>query len=147
MVWKDWREALGGRAVSKKKTKEEEEGDLLGAFFFRIYEFLFTISNPIHRPHVPERYAIKFVPAAAVSALPPVFSLQPTSVISSSVHSVSAVPPDDSVIDYSVISSVNFVPTAFPDNSVTNDFSVVSSVNFIPAHLHLVLVQPNSYVL
>ena len=31
-----------GRAVSKK---EEEEEDLLGAFFYRIYEFLFSFSN------------------------------------------------------------------------------------------------------
>ena len=46
-VWKDWREALEGWAVSNKRKKEEEdEGDLLGAFFFRIYEFLFTLSNP-----------------------------------------------------------------------------------------------------
>ena len=60
-VWKDWREALGGRAVSKK----EEEEDLLGAFFYRVYEFLFTFSDPppvIHKPHVPARYAIHFVP-------------------------------------------------------------------------------------
>ena len=90
-VWKDWREALGGRAASKKKKEEEEEGDLLGAFFYRIYEFIFTFSNPppvVHRPHVPERYAIRFVPAAAV----PAFSLP---VLSSPVST-----------DYSVISSV-----------------------------------------
>ena len=31
-VWKEWREALGGRAVSKKEA--EEEGDLLGAFYW-----------------------------------------------------------------------------------------------------------------
>ena len=49
-VWKEWREALGGRAVSKKEA--EEEGDLLGAFFYRVYEFLFSFSNPppiVHR--------------------------------------------------------------------------------------------------
>ena len=40
-VWKEWREALGGRAASKK-----EEEDLLEAFFYRIYEFLFTFSDP-----------------------------------------------------------------------------------------------------
>ena len=45
-VWKEWREALGGRAASKKKKEEGGEGDLLGAFFYRIYEFLFTFSNP-----------------------------------------------------------------------------------------------------
>ena len=57
-------EALGG-AVSKK----EEEKDLLGAFFYRIYEFLSTFSDPppvVHRPHVPARYAIKFVPASGL---------------------------------------------------------------------------------
>src|SRR5258706_8313252 len=58
-VWKDWREALGGRAVSRGKEKEEEEEDLLGSFFYRVYEFLFTFSNPppiVHRPQVPARY-------------------------------------------------------------------------------------------
>ena len=40
-VWKEWKEALGGRAVSKKEAEEEE--DLLGAFFYRIYEFLFFL--------------------------------------------------------------------------------------------------------
>ena len=57
-VWKEWKEALGGRAVSKKEA--EEEGDLLGAFFYRVYEFLFSFSNPppiVHRPCVPARYA------------------------------------------------------------------------------------------
>ena len=67
-VWKDWREALGGRAV--KKEEEEEEGDLLGAYFFRIYEFLYTFSNPpLVVPFVPAelpaRYAIAFVPAVS----------------------------------------------------------------------------------
>ena len=60
-MWKEWKEALGGRAVSK-----EEEEDLLGAFFYRVYEFLFSFSNPppiIHRPSVPDpaRYVINFV--------------------------------------------------------------------------------------
>ena len=66
-VWKEWREALGGRAVRK-----EEEEDYLGAFFYRIYEFLYTFSDPppvIHRPHVPERYAIKFVPDVLASVI------------------------------------------------------------------------------
>ena len=74
VVWKEWREALGGRAVSKKEAEEEEE-DLLGAFFYRIYEFLFSFADPppgIHRPVVPDRYAIKFFPA--VSVTPPVVS-------------------------------------------------------------------------
>ena len=75
-VWKEWREALGGRTVSKKKKEEEEEGDLLGAFFYRIYEFLFSFSNPpsiVHRPRVPARYTIKFIPALSsdVSAVIP----------------------------------------------------------------------------
>ena len=69
-VWKDWKEALGGRAVSNKsKKEEEEEGDLLGAFFFRIYEFLFILPNMSPRVFVPAelpaRYAIVFVPAAS----------------------------------------------------------------------------------
>ena len=63
-VWKEWKEALGGRAVSNKRKEEEEEGDLLGAFFYRIYEFLFSFSDPppiVHRPCVPARYAIRFI--------------------------------------------------------------------------------------
>ena len=107
-VRKDWRKAPEGRAVSKKKEKEEEEEDLLGAFFYRIYEFFFTFSNPppvIHRPHVPERYAIKFVPAAAGSALPPAFSTV------SPVSTYASLPVLSSPVstDYSVISSANFV--------------------------------------
>ena len=121
-VWKDWREALGGRAVSKKKKEEEEEGDLLGAFFFRIYEFLFTLSNPppvIHRPHVPERYTIKFVPAA-------VFPSQSVSSVSRSASPV--------------VSSRVFVPAELPARyaiafvpSTSNCFphAVSSSADFV----------------
>ena len=123
-VWKDWREALGGRAVNKKK-EEEEEGDLLGAFFFRIYEFLFTLSNPppvIYRPQVPERYTIKFVPAAIPSqsvipvsrSVSPVISSSVNPVISSAIAFVSFV---------SVISASDFAPSS--------DYSVVSSANFV----------------
>ena len=46
-----------GSAVSKKEA--EEEWDLLGVFFYRIYEFLFSFSNPapvIHNPSVPAGY-------------------------------------------------------------------------------------------
>ena len=115
-VWKDWREALGSRVVSKKKKEEEEEGDLLGAFFYRVYEFLFSFANPppvIHRPLVPARYAINFVPAAAAK---PVFPF--TSNPSSSSSSAST--------DYSVVSSVNFVhPSA-----VTN---FLGANTFVPA--------------
>ena len=98
-VWKDWKKALGGWAVSnKRKKEEEEEGDLLGAFFFRIYEFLFILPNMSPRAFVPAelpaRYAIAFVPA--VSALD---SVLPPAAVSSS--------------DYSIVSSANFVsPTA-----------------------------------
>ena len=98
-VWKDWREALGGRAVSKKEA--EEEGDLLGAFFFRNYEFLISFANPpsvIHRPSVPARYAINFVPAAVTL---PAFHLTSTVLSPSSSTPVST--------DYSVVSLVDFV--------------------------------------
>ena len=100
-VWKDWREALGGRAVSNKR-KEEEEGDLLGAFFFYIYEFLSAFSNPPTSPRVfvpaelPARYAIAFVPAAFVAS----FSASGSSSVVSATSSVR----------YSVVSSANFVP-------------------------------------
>ena len=107
-VWKDWRDALGGRAAMYKKG--EEEGDLLGAFFYRIYEFLFTFIDPppvVHRPHIPERYAIRFVPAAGV---PPVtaFSASPSTST-----------------DFSFVSSANFVVP------VVTGYSVVSSVNLV----------------
>ena len=121
-VWKDWREALGGRAVSKKK--EEEEGDLLGAFFYRVYEFLFTFPNPppvIHRPHIPERYAIRFVPATGVPVLP-----QPVFVPAELPPFVAANPVSPALTDFSVVSSANFVVNASP----VTDYSVISSVNF-----------------
>ena len=35
VVWKEWEGALGGRAVRNKEA--EEEGDLPGIFFYRIY--------------------------------------------------------------------------------------------------------------
>ena len=115
-VWEDWRKALGGRAVSKKK-EEEEEGDLLGAFFFRIYEFLFTLSNPppvIHRPHVPERYTIKFVPASPVSSV----SRSACLVVSSHVfvpaelparYAIAFVPSTSNCFPHAVSSSADFV--------------------------------------
>ena len=120
-VWKDWREALGGRAVSKDRKEAPgggaEKDLLLGAFFYRIYEFLFTLDNPppvIHRPHLPERYAIRFVPAAGgpVSSHDPVnvnpvinfASVPPVAVVASSVVSSG----------YSVVSSANFVVASSP---------------------------------
>ena len=111
-VWKDWREVLGGRAASNKRRRkeEEDEGDLLGAFFFRIYEFLFTFSNPppvIHRPHVPERYTIKFVPAVGLISVSPVMS--PHAFVSA----FDSVAPVISSSEFSVVSSANFViPTS-----------------------------------
>ena len=137
-VWKDWREALGGRAVSKKKKKkeEEEEGDLLGAFFFRIYEFLFTFSNPppvIHRPHVPPRYAINFVPAVSfVSSASSVIASAP--VVDSSVNaSASVFVP----VELPPRHAINFVPAMSPviasSPAVGSAFtySIVSSANFV----------------
>ena len=113
-VWREWKEASGGRAVSKK----EEEEDLLGAFFYRIYEFLFSFPNPppiIHRPLVPARYAIKFVPSRSdVSNYADVSSFAPAVVVSSPVGPVADVQSSaTSVIsstDCSVVPSANFVP-------------------------------------
>ena len=130
-VWKDWREALGGRVVGKKE-KEEEEGDLLGAFFFRIYEFLFTLSNPppvIHRPHVPERYTIKFIPAA----VSPSQSINSVSRSASPVFSSHLFVPAELPARYAIA----FVPAVSASNSVpfvpdvSSDYSVVSSANFV----------------
>ena len=66
-VWKEWKEALGGRAVGKKEA--EEEGDLLGPFFYPISEFLFSFSNPSPVIHsVPAKYAISFIrPSSLIS--------------------------------------------------------------------------------
>ena len=133
-VWKEWREALGGRAVSKKEA--EEEGDLLGAFFYRVYEFLFSFSNPppiVHRPCLPARYTIKFVPATN-SVISPVITASTNSVISPVIISSAASPVIVASTDYSVVSSVNFVPAAaVPSSPSSTDHSVVSSVNFVPA--------------
>ena len=97
-VWKEWRDALGGRAINKKEA--EEEGDLLGAFFYCVYEFLFSFSNPppiVHRPCVLARYAIRFVPAAS-SPVDVVSCEVPVSPVVASVSS-----------SFSVVSSANFV--------------------------------------
>ena len=91
-----------------------DQEDLLGGFFFRIYEFLFTFPNPppvVHRPHVPERYTIKFVPAQSVNPVSRLASPVISSPAASAISFVSAVSP--AVSDYSVVSSANFViPTA-----------------------------------
>ena len=114
-VWKEWREALGERAVSKKEA--EEEGDPLGASFFRIYEFPFSFSNPppvVHRPVVPDRYAIKFVAASDIPSFPRASSVVP-SLVTPTTNFPAVVPyvaPAVSPIDYSVISSINFVPAS-----------------------------------
>ena len=132
----------------------------MGAFFFRIYEFLFTLSNPppvTHRAHVPERYTIKFIPAAAspsqsvnsvshsVSPLishpfvPAELPARYAIVFVPAISAVDAVPtsvvPCISPSSYSVVSSAKFL---FPVSSasavpVSDDFSVVSSDNLIPA--------------
>ena len=161
-VWKDWGEDLGGRAAAKKKKKEEEEeeGDLLGAFFFRIYEFLYTFSNPppvIHRPRVPERYAIKFVPARSVnpvmpsvltSSLVPPFSppaiSAPSHYASSFIAASSVNVSSLNAFDYptaNASSSFN-AHAAVPTSSAVSasslvstssvGFSIISSTNFVP---------------
>ena len=82
-------------------ANKQNEGDLLGAFFFRIYEFLFILPNMSPRAFVPAdlpaRYAIGFVPA--VSAFNPAFP-----------PSVSYTPSTD----HSVVSSANFVVPVVP---------------------------------
>ena len=138
-VWKEWREALGGRAASKKNKEDEEEGDRLGAFFYRIYEFLFTFSNPppvIHRPHVPERYTIKFTPAAVQSVNSVSRSASP--VISSHVFVPAELPARYAIAFVPAVSAfaasgyVPFVPAVSASASVpSSDYSVVSSVNFV----------------
>ena len=63
---------------------------MLGVFFYRIYVFLFSFSNPspvIHNLSVPARYAIKFVRPSSV------ISVDSSSVISPViVHSVMSSP-------------------------------------------------------
>ena len=62
-VLPNWEACTMGRAINRKEA--EEEGDL-----YRIYEFLFSFSNPptiLHRPCVPARYAIRFVPASYIA--------------------------------------------------------------------------------
>ena len=73
----------------------------------------------VHRPHVPERYTIKFVPAAVLSSASPVISSRLSSFVpaASAISFVPVVSASDSdapaVSDYSVVSSANFViPTA-----------------------------------
>ena len=58
--WKEWKEALGGRA-KKRKEEGEEEVDLLEMLFYHVYEFLYSFSVPVHLPPVivvSSRYAI-----------------------------------------------------------------------------------------
>ena len=130
----------------------------MGAFFFRIYEFLFTLSNPppvIHRPRVPERYTIKFVPAASTPAfsvspvmspravfvpaeLPPRYAIKFVPAVNASVSADTT----SSVLASSSVSSVNFavpshfsvstsVPPVVPFGSVSStEYSIVSSAVF-----------------
>ena len=88
--------ALGGRAISKKEA--EEEGDLLEAFFYRICEFSLFLCQFIHRPVVPDRYAIKFV---AASDFPPAVASSP------SYHVAASLPVTISSTDHSVVSSAS----------------------------------------
>ena len=104
MVWKEWKGALGGRGVSKKADEE----DLLGAFFYLVYEFLYAFSNPppvIHSPFVPARYAIKFVAADipdVFCVVSPASSVVPNSCFASATVSPvvvsAAVPTSSSVV-------------------------------------------------
>ena len=120
----------------RAKKKEEEEEDLLGAFFYRVYEFLYTLANPppvIHRPHIPARYAIRFVPATGAPTLSqpafPVFvPAEPPPRHATSFVAANAV----SSTDFSIVSSANFVVNAraaIPLASSVTDYSVTSSVN------------------
>ena len=95
----------------------------LGAFFYRVYEFFFSFSDPppiVHRPCLPARYAIKFIPATnlVIPIAPAIMSSAGSPIIIAST-------------DYSVVSSANFVPAAAV--SLSSDYSIVSSVNFVPA--------------
>ena len=144
MVWKDWREALGGWAIGKKKREEEEERDLLGAYFYRVYEFLFSFSNlppVIHSPHIPERYTIRFVPATGISSFS---SPSASPVIPSHVfvptelparYAITFVPPSA----FAASGYVPFVP-AGSASVLSSDFSVVSSVNLV---IPTTCIEPN----
>ena len=116
----------------------------MGAFFYRVYEFLFTFSNPppvVHRPHIPERYAVRFVPATGVPSqlsspddpvpvfvpaeLPSRYAINFLAANTVSADSVYA-SASPALTDFSVVSSANFVVNAPP----VTDYSVISSVNF-----------------
>ena len=105
-VWKDWREALGGRAVSKKEA--EEEGDLLGAFFFRIYEFHFSFSI-----HLQSSIGLLFLTGTQSSLSPRLifrYFLELLLLFLLRLHLLQIfllLFPD-----YSVVSSVDFVPAS-----------------------------------
>ena len=96
----------------------------MGAFFYRIYEFLFSFSNPppvVHRPHVPERYTIRFVPASA--AVTSAGNLAPTSTVRSVIS-----PVNNSVSP--VISSRVFVPAELPARYAIAFVPAVSASDF-----------------
>ena len=80
----------------EKEKEEEKEGDKLGSFFYKLYDFLNPVSSnaPVFVPaELPPRFAINFVPA-----MPPVVPM-----------SFSAPPVIASSSDYSVVSSANFI--------------------------------------
>ena len=104
-----------------EEEKEKEEEDKLETFFCKIHEFHIPVPvAPVFVPaELPPRYAISFVPAAAIT---------PGSVNAASPVVVS-VPPSP----YSVVSSANVavpVPSA-PRSATSSPFSVVSSANFV----------------
>ena len=95
---------------------------MLGAFFYRIYEFLFTLDNPppvIHKPQLPERYTIRFVPATGAAAHQ---FLNAGTVPTVSVNSSPG---------FSIVSSANFVVNALPGSSGVNAFSHFSAISHV----------------
>ena len=131
----------------------------MGAFFFRIYEFLLTFSNPspvIHRPRVPERYTIKFVPTASTPAssvspvmssgavfvpveLPPRYAIKFVPAVNASVSAdVSDASPVHFAVSSSVVPAIDVTSSSSISNPVTaasdilsSSYSVVSSANFV----------------
>ena len=126
-----------------KKKEEEEEGDRLGAFFYRIYEFLFMFSNPpevIHRLHVPEGYTIKFIPAAVQSVNSVSHSASP--VISSHVVAPAELPALFLLLLLRVVFPLYLLLLHLFPHPIT--LSSHPSISLSP---HLVLSQTHSYVL
>ena len=78
----------------------------------------------IHRPHIPERYTIKFVPAV-ISAI----SVSP--IISPRIFVPAELPAHYAVGFVPAIGSVLPSKSVSPVSASASDYSVVSSVNFV----------------